>query len=263
MKKILLLILVLSVITTITQAQGYETGSNASTNFPANSFDATNYSKIPVVKKIDDCFGDSYLFYFVIGKTRFRVVHIADTIFPQIAIIQKYHNKKWCDRLSFETLNHFSDFKLKDVNNDGYADLVRNTSFYKEVYFYNPTINNFIDSVCCKINYDIHLIDSARHIYCDFQEGRFHCGQIHSTLYSIVNFRKKVFYDLELFNCDTAREYCDIKTLILSKCINYNEYKTEELETIHLKKPLDEEKDHYFNNKAFWQKRYKKLLGYQ
>lgn len=49
MKKILLLILVVLSITTSIQAQEYETGSSASTNFSADDIDTKDYSTIPVV----------------------------------------------------------------------------------------------------------------------------------------------------------------------------------------------------------------------
>ena len=263
MKKTLFLILIASFTALNAMAQEYETGSPASSNFPANDIDKTDYSKIPVVKNIDDYFGDSYRYYFTVGKTRFRAVHIRVDSFPETITIQKYHNKKWYNRIEFETLNHFGDFKLSDVNNDGYLDLVRETHFDAEVYFFNPADNNFIDSVCCEINYDIHLIDSARHIYCDFQEYRGNCENIHSSLYTIKNFKKTILFSVDLVNCDSTGEHIPIKTLVLNKFINSPSGGWEELETIHFKKPLDEDKENYFDNKAFWKKRYKKLLGYE
>jgi hypothetical protein len=58
MKKILLIILVVLSITTSTQAQQYETGSNTSTNFSANDIDTYDYNKIFVVKEIKYGFGN-------------------------------------------------------------------------------------------------------------------------------------------------------------------------------------------------------------
>lgn len=263
MKKILLLILVVLSITTSTQAQEYETGSYASTNFPANDIDTTDYTEIPVVKEIEDCFGDYYVYYFTVGKTRFRAVHIFVDTFPQIITIQKLAKGKWYNRLAFQHLNHYGCVEFKDVNNDGYLDLVLGARFDSEVYFYNPAIHNFIDSLCCRINEDVHLIDAKHHIYCDYQSLKSMCGQLTSTLYTIKNFKKQVLFHLELVNCNEKREEIDIKELILSKCINGDEDNLREIKTIHLKKPLIDSDEPFFNNKAFWLKRYKKLLGYK
>ncbi len=58
MKKILLLILFVSCVTTLTKAQQYETGSNTSTNFSANDIDTYDYNEIFVVKEIKYGFGN-------------------------------------------------------------------------------------------------------------------------------------------------------------------------------------------------------------
>ena len=263
MRKLLLLTAIVICYAANVSAQEYETGSSASSNFPANDIDNTDYSKIPVVKKIDECFGASYVYHFKVGNTSFRAVHIRVDSFPETVTIQKYQHKKWYNRLKFQSINHHGCVEFKDVNNDGFIDLVMGSRFDTEVYFYNPAIHNFIDSVCCNINDDVYLIDTVRHIYCDFQSLKSMCGQLTSTLYTIKKFEKRVLFHLELVNCDKNREEIQIKKLILSKCINGNEEKLEELQTIHLKKPLDQETENYFDNKAFWMKRYKKLLGYK
>lgn len=263
MKKILLLILVVLSIKTSTQAQEYETGSDASTNFPANDIDTKDYSTIPVVKEIEDCFGDSYVYYFTVGETRFRAVHINEDSLAESVTIQKYSKGKWYNRLGFQSQNKFACFTLKDINNDGFKDLVREKHFDAEVYFFNPAINNFIDSVGCDINYDIHLIDSERHIYCDFQEYRGNCENIHTTLYTIINFKKTILYVAELINCNSKGEQIPVTTIMLHKFNNTATNVWEKVATIHLKTPLDQNKENYFNNKAFWLKRYKKLMGYK
>lgn len=263
MKKILSLILVLSVITTITKAQEYETGSPASKNFAAKSIDTNDYSKIPIVKKLEDCFGDSYIYYFTVDKIKFRAVHINEDSLLELVTIQKFEKGKWYNRLGFQLENKFGCFSLKDINNDGYADLVREKYFDAEVYFYHPVIKNFIDSVGCDINYNIHLIDTARHIYCDLQEYRGNCENIYTTLYTIINFQKTILYTADLENCNGKGEHILIKKIRLYKFHNREKNVWEKIATIQLDKWLDQDKENYFDNKAFWLKRYKKLLGYK
>jgi hypothetical protein len=149
--------------------------------------------------------------------------------------IEKLKKGEWYKRLMFQSLNHYGCIYFKDINNDGLIDIAMEGRFSDEVYFYNPKINNFIKSVCCEINDDIHLIDPKHNIYCYFQQQKSMCGQINSALYTIKNFEKRVLFNLELVNCNKKREYCDIKTLILSKCVNGNEEDLEEIETIQLK----------------------------
>ena len=258
------LIFLLLTTTSKVIGQKYETNSDGSTNFPSNSYDLKNYSKVRIVKTLKDCFGKSYVYYFSVGENKFRVVHIRSDEFPQTATIQKLVSNKWQNRIEFQNGNKLDDFFFKDVNNDGFIDIVRHLYFDDEIYLYKPSVNNFIDSVCGILNYDVFLIDSLRSVYCDFQEYRQGAGSIFSTLYTFNDYSIYYLYKLELYNDDDdgAGGHSKITKLILSKCVNGNRNleNLKKLKTIKLKHPLDADKEKYFNDKEFWKKEYKSLL---
>jgi hypothetical protein len=252
-------------ITIVDSSSRYETGSPASGNFSADEYDLKDYSEFSYIDSTRDVFGNSYIDTFSIAGTRFRVVHEFVDTFPQTATIEKLVGDKWLKRIEFYKANHFGDFHYnEDVNNDGYNDIVRESRFDSEVYFYNPSIKNFIDSVGAEINHDIYLIDTANKVFCDFQELKGLCEQITSTLYTFKDFRRYDFYQLELYNCDNADT---ITKLILKKCINGSSDSLKELEEIKLNKPIGTDTydkngmQTYFDHKAYWSKRYKKFLS--
>lgn len=254
---------------TIIDSSHYETGSDASFNFAVDQYDNKDYSKFPFKDSTIDQFGDSYIDTFSVTGTMFRVVHELTDSFPQTAIIEKLVGNKWLKRIEFYKQNHFSDFHYtQDVNNDGYNDIVRDTYFTGEVYFFDPSIKNFIDSVGTEINYDIHLIDTANKIFCDFQERRGNAGDISSMLYTFKGFHRYDLFQLQLYNGDSNGDSTNLITkLILNKCINGNLDSLKQMEETKLNKPIDTEaydengNQNYFDNKAYWLKRYKKLLG--
>lgn len=245
----------------ISLGQDYETNSIGSNNFPPNDYDTTDYSKIPIIKTLKDCFHKSYVYYFSVAKNKFRVVHLQSDSFPQVATVQKFVTNKWENRIEFHNGNKLDNFYFKDVNNDGVIDIVRKTYFDSEIYLFKPSINNFVDSVCGNLNYDVYLIDTLHNIYCDFQSYRQNCGNIFSTLYTFKNYTKYYLYNLELDNCDDE-EHLKITKLILSKCINGNLENLKEIKTYKLRKPLNVDQYNYFDNKKFWKGKYKQLLGY-
>jgi hypothetical protein len=247
----------------------YETGSPASGNFKADEYDLKDYSEFPYIDSTRDVFGNSYIDTFSIAGNRFRVVHELSDSFPETATIEKLVGNKWLKRIEFYKQNHFYGFHYnEDVNNDGYNDIVRESRFDSEVYFFNPSIKNFIDSVGAEINYEIHLIDTANKIFCDFQERKGGAGDITSTLYTFKSFHKYDLFQLQLYNGDSNDDSNSIITkLILNKCINGNPDLLKQIEVIKLDKPINTEvsdengNQAYFDNKQFWFKRYKKLLS--
>ncbi len=178
------------------------------------------------------------------------------------ATLEKLVNGQWRRRIEFEKSNGAGEITHSaDVNNDGYKDMLRESRFSSDIYLFNPSINNFIDTVCGDLNYDVFLIDSMHHIYCDFQEYRGGCGSIFSTLYTYQNYQKYYLYKLELYNCDDE-EHSRITKLILSTCTDGNLENLKEIKTYKLPKPISTDTDHYFDNKKFWKKEYKQLPSY-
>lgn len=259
--KFLIILFLICFINLSINGQTYNTNSEGSVNFPPKSYDTTDYSNVSIVKKLGNYSDESFIYKFSVGKNNFRAVHIKSDSFPQTIVIQKFNKNKWYNRLEFNEQDKFNGITLEDVNKDGYIDLVRGRYFDGECYLYKPSINNFIDSVCGELNYDIFLIDTTNKVWCDFQEYRQNCGNIFSTLYSFINYSKYNLYHLQLYNC--SNDHSVITKLILSECINGDYENLKHIRTILLKKPLNANKEHYFDDKIFWRREYKKLLGYR
>jgi len=244
-----------------TYGQHKTTNSNGSDKFIIDSFDLNNYSEIPRVKKLNGLFGDSYQFYFRVNANSFRLIHIWDTTFPQTTFLQMLTKKKWQNRLAFYNYNHFSDLILKDVNNDGFLDILRQTKWYEEIYLFNSKANNFIDSVCGNRYEDTYLLDTVKNIYCDIFYGKMMCNDINTYLYTYRNFNKYYLYKLDIENCDDE-EHEFITGLTLLKNIKGQEelnYIEREIK-FKKKKKIDDNLMFYLHN--YWKKNYKKLLGY-
>jgi hypothetical protein len=175
--------------------------------------------------------------------------------------LQKLVHKKWQNRLAFYKYNHYYGIKLKDVNNDGYIDILRKSRWFDEIYLYKPTINNFVDSVCGELFSNSYLIDTLHNIYCDFFEGKLLCYNINSTLYTYRDFHKYSLYKLDLYNCESEMHE-KVTKLIISKAINGNDDNLYKIKTINLKKAIFISDKKYFDYIKFWRKRYRKLLGY-
>ncbi len=228
--------------------------------------DTIDYSQFTVsyVGKPDSFEVDIPAFYidtFSLNNYRFRIIHkVLDE--DNDGTLEKFTNGQWVRRIEFYKFNGSGDITHKvDVNNDGFVDILREAKFLQEIYLYNPSINNFIDTSCGVLNNDVFLIDTLHNIYCDFQEYRQHCNTIFSSIYTFKNFKKYYLFKLDLDNCKNG-DYSKIEKMTLSKCINGELDETEELKTYKLKKPLNPDEEHYFDNKKFWTKEYKKLLGY-
>jgi len=242
--------------------------------------DTSQYINLPYWTDSIDRFSEAYIDTFSVGSNKFRFVNPIAThqTGGNSITLQKLINGKWTEtNLVLEDNIHGGGFSHnQDINGDGYNDIVNKVRFTEEVYFYNPNINSFIDTPSLElINPDWYLLDKAKNIYCDFQEFKGMCDQIHSKLYTYQGFKRIYLYDLTLYNCsETNNETNIITKFILSKCIDGNSDSTQVIETTNLEKPIDTEgyddkgnypngTDIYFDYKTYWKNRYKKLMGYK
>ncbi len=218
-----------------------------------------------------DRFSDAYIDTFSVGTNKFRFVNPIAThqTGGNSITLQQFNNGKWTQtNLVLEDNIHGGNFfHTKDINGDGFIDITNATRFTEEVFFFNPKTKSFVDTAAeDEINPDFELIDKEKNIYCDFQELKGMCGQIHSTLYTYKEFKKVNLYDLELYNCtETNNDTHLITKLILSKCENGSLDNLKKIKETVLKEPLNTEdidcNSGYFHYKKYWLEIYKKLLG--
>lgn len=250
----------------------------STTNSIASLVDTLQYLNLPYWTKEIDRFSDAYIDTFSVAGNKFRFVNPIAThqTGGNSVALQSLINGKWTiSKLELEDNIHGGNFfHDQDINGDGFIDIVNTIRFTAVVYFYNPKINSFIDTPALEeVNPDWVLLDKAKNIYCDFQEYKGMCDEIHSKLYTYKEFKRIDLYDLTLYNCsETNNETNIITKLILSKCINSNSEETKVINETKLDKPIDTQgyndngkypngSDTYFDYKKYWQDKYKGLLG--
>ncbi len=198
-------------MTTTTHIQQLAQKILHTTKYEPNTIDTFNYSDLRYWNSTMDRYDSAYLDTFSVNGYQFRFVNPITNVSKGLsADIIVYLEKQIQDKWVFTGLilgpgNHFGDFfHSKDVNGDGFIDITQNERFVQAVYFYNPEIANFYEDSTSDDNYiNPHwiLIDTARKVFCDFQDLKQMCSQIHSTLYTFKGFKKYSLYDLELYNC--------------------------------------------------------------
>ncbi len=239
--------------------------------------DTTQYADLPYYTGDMRRFSDAYIDTFSVGSNKFRFVNPIAThrTGGNSIYLQQLLNGKWViTNLTLEDNVHGGNFFYEDINGDGYIDIVNWQRFTGLVYFYNPNINSFIDTPANEeVNQDWVLLDKAKNIYCDFQDFKQMCGQIHSKLYRYKGFERIDLFDLNLYNCTETNYKTNLITkLILSRCIGGDTDSTVVVEETKLNKPIDIDNygdggkypngtDSYFDYKKYWLNRYKELIN--
>jgi hypothetical protein len=240
--------------------------------------DTINYSTLPYWTDSINRFSEAYIDTFSVGENKFRFVNpiASHRTGMNIITLQKFVNNKWTKtKLTLEDSPHGGYYyHNQDVNGDGFNDIVFGYRYTETVHFFDPSKNNYIvEGSSDFINPNWFLIDKKKNIYCDFQEYKGLCNQIHSQLYTYNGFQKVKLYDLKLDNCsNTNNENNLIHKLVLSKFLYVDKDSTEIIEEIKLDNPIDTEKGellkqysdnsyYYFDYRKFWKDRYKKIMG--
>jgi hypothetical protein len=190
--------------------------------------------------------GKGYLDTFIIMGNHFRVIH-NDTSYD--GSVEIYKNRQWTTNLVFENLgNHNKYDRTKDVNLDGFTDLIWFRKWETEVFLFNPKLRRFEDT---SFNHPEiwTLIDKDKKIFCDFWE-HFYVEENHSKLYTFENNKLKVLFYLKYIS-DEPRGM-EIKKVALYKNSNSKtEIKIKEIEV-----NADE-----FDYISFWKSNYKQLIS--
>ncbi len=255
-------------------------------NLQVNKIDTFKYSGLKFLDSTIDEKRNAYIDTFTVDNCNFRFINpVADRNDLDIIIyLEKLIDNKWFyTGFTVGFMNHVDDYHHnRDVNGDGFVDITQDERFVQAVYFYDPktkTYPNTTDLHDPETNYinpDWELIDTARKIFCDFQDFKQLCHNIHSILYTYDGFGRHNLYDLELYNCtDTGTGTHFITKLILSKITERKYYDFRMMDgrdslidskDIPLQTPIDLDKNYdnndYFDYVSFWKERYKKLLGY-
>jgi hypothetical protein len=262
--------------------------SSDSLDLQVNRIDTIKYSNLPYWDTTMDRFDSAYIDTFSVDGIQFRFINPSEDKFQLDILIylEKLVNGHWIyTGFTIGTGNWVNDYyHSRDVNGDGYIDITQDLKWVQAVYFYNPQNKTYDSNNKYKlrdeyyINKDWILLDTTKNIFCDFNDFKQLCSNIHSTLYTYKGFKKVELFDLELYNC-SERDDIDrnrfVTKLILSKCepkliikgnSQYTEYSYVTIQEIKLPKPIDLDRDYgvgYFDYVNFWKKNYKEILGYR
>lgn len=189
---------------------------------------------------------DGYVDTFSVNNCRFRIVH-HDTLYD--GIIEKYNEGRWIENITFESLGNHNDYdRTRDVNGDGYNDIILSWKWDTQVFLFNSHFNHFEDDSLWLPD-EWEMIDSTRKIFCNYWEHE-KVSESHSELYTFKGNKLQVLFHLE-FISDSDDE--EIKKLVLFKVVNGNKIKVKE-------SPFKEDD---FDYVSYWEKNYKRLLDYK
>jgi len=187
-----------------------------------------------------------YVDTFSVNNCRFRIIH-HDTLFD--GIVEKYNDGKWLENITFENLGNHNDYdRTRDVNSDGYNDVILLWKWDTEIFLFNNYSNRF-DSVSIRLPDEWELIDTTQKIFCNYWEHE-KVSESYSDLYTFKGNKLQTLFHLKFIG---DKEDEEIKKIVLFKIVNGNKIK--------LKESLFKDDD--FDYVEYWLKNYKKLLGYK
>ncbi|MGB5025496.1 MAG: hypothetical protein WBO44_09110 [Saprospiraceae bacterium] len=190
-------------------------------------------------------FDRGYVDTFSISKNKFRIRAASG----DCCIVEKLKSNKWSKNFSCYITQYGYDIS-KDVNGDGYLDFILNWKRMSDVYIFDITTNQFIDT-SFQIVPDWAEIDKSHKLFCNDWE-LYKISDIRSELYTFAKGQLKVLYYLNFIG-DKDEER--IKKIILYKATKQGAKKIREFKV--------DINEYDFDYKQFWTLRYKQLMGYR
>jgi hypothetical protein len=192
-----------------------------------------------------------YIDTFSIMNRRFRVIH-NENLYD--GVVETYKNKQWVNNFQFESLaGHEGYDRTKDVNFDGFKDLIWTMEWDTKVFLFNPKLKKFADTSFFH-PHKWQLVDENKKIFCDFWE-HWYFTENHSKLYTFEDNKLVVLYYLEFFSTDPKGELEDrsklVEKVVLYKVIN-------DKKAIKIKEIIVDSE--VFNYLVFWTSHYEELL---
>ncbi len=215
------------------------------------SIDTSHYSSLPYYDTtMSKNGGDGYVDTFTVHNCSFRIVH-HDTLYD--GVVEKYKEGAWLRTMAFEVLGNHNGYDIsRDLDGDGYKDLIFYWKWFGEVHFFDTLKNEFCDTVNCNIGKGWSVVDSANHIFCENEFGKLMHSPVHSNLFTFKNAKR---IDIATLNIEyePQEENMPITALDL-----YKEGNSKPVESITPGKNngIDD-----FDTAAFWAARYKKLMN--
>jgi hypothetical protein len=189
-----------------------------------------------------------YIDTFFVGNNKFRLIHNTGEF---DGIVEKFNHSHWEFVTSHDLGNHNDFHRKKDVNGDGFNDLIFQWRWHSDVFLFDNKINNFNDKELT-LDDDWIVLDTSKRIFCSESIGKFVAGS--SDLYTFQDLEPYYYYRIEYKESENDQSKLD--KILLFKCLDgklENKTKIAEL-------PLPEEDFDESYGYFYWQENYKKLL---
>jgi hypothetical protein len=158
---------------------------------------------------------EGYIDTFTLNSYCFRIIH-HDSLYD--GNVERYENGSWVTNLQFKNLgNHNGYSRDRDVNNDGYNDIVFYKKWDSDVFLFNKRGNNFY-TTSFQHPQEWTLIDSAKNIFCDFFGFKF-ADKNTSKLYKFHGDSIETLYHLSFDEETIDKDRLTIRKVILFNAV--------------------------------------------
>lgn len=213
--------------------------------FKKGDVDTSLYAELPYWDTSLSYSSSAYMDTFAIGKTGFRIIHAA---YKSSLIVEKEDNSNWIvqyDAGDFEYSENFD--RTKDLNRDGYKDLIFESRRFGSVYFFDAARKTFSDTPNCDIVTMDWLIDTARNWYAEVYPKK----PVVSNLFTFKDLGRVDLLRME-FDTDNG--------LNLLNCLLFNANSNQTIKKLNLTGNADVWS---FNYDSCWKKQFKYLHGFK
>jgi hypothetical protein len=161
-----------------------------------NAIDLNSYEELPFwTSDMEHMRANGYIDTFTIGGSKLRIAHQTEK-FDGIVEVNK--NGKWFKVWQFESLGNHNDYeRTRDLNRDGYNDLIFYWKWYAEVHFFDPAKGYFPKEVNCRLGESWDVLDSAAGVFYEINQGKL-LAPVESNLFMIKKNERIDLADLTL-----------------------------------------------------------------
>jgi len=214
--------------------------------FKKGDIDTGLYNELPYWDTSLSYNSSAYEDTFSIHETGFRIIHPGN---QSTFIVEKMDNENWVVQFDTENFENSVGYdRMKDLNLDGYNDLVVSGRKFGSVFFFNPAIKAFTYTPGCDIvTMDWWLIDTGRNWYAEVYPK----NTVVSNLFTFKGFERVDLLRMEFDKGDNE---------MLANAFLYNAYNEQPLKKLKFTGEFDA---YDFNYDSCWKKQFKYVPGFK
>jgi hypothetical protein len=221
--------------------------------FKKDAIDTSSYKDLPFYNDgMPHTSSQGYVDTFTINKQLFRIIHRTN-LFD--GMVERKQHGKWYMMLDLETIGNHNDYDIsKDLDGDGYRDLIASFKWFSKIYLFDSKKNAFNDSNALIVQEVWELLDTARLIYYEERWGKMLPNDsISSNIFTFKNGNRVDFASYQIIH-KTDKDGVEN----FEKGTLYLKNASKPYEIILPKKKTDVEDIDF---KKFWKQRYLKIIS--